>query len=283
MFKQVMVAGALVAGLVCGGYAEASYTEDLRAQYANQDVYAEYTIEEKDTFDKKHPYTDVSHYIYCRKGNDMYLRFAKVEDPSRDTSSSSPDLGKAGAYAAIMSFLAGTTNTAQEHDMEMIRDNKMYLVNTEKCTGIFNPLGADYTVGYYTTMENNIYAMDVMRDIVTSSPDRMLVEVANSSQETIDEQVYDCEEVVVQHLSTYGRPIGYKKTCKMYYLNGELKCFTMLKGVKDDDPYEDTGASFFGIKIKGPSDKRIAKVVQLTKTVDTFYFNLIDRCELTER
>lgn len=283
MLKQVIVGGALVAGLAYGGYAEASYTEDLRAQYANQDVYAEYTIEEKDTIDKKHSYTDVSHYIYCRKGNDMYLRFVKVEDPNREDESSSYDMGKAGVYAAVMSYLAGTTNTAQEHDMEMVRDNKLYLVDTEKCTGIFNPLGTDYTAGYYTTMENNIYEMDVMRDIVTSSPDRMLVEVVNSSQETIDEQVYDCEEVVVRRLSTYGRPIGYKKTCKMYYVNGELKCFTMLRGIKGDDPYEDTGSSFFGIKIKGPSDKRIAKVVQLTKTVDRFYFDLIDRCELIER
>lgn len=54
MLKKVIVTGLLLGTLTYGSSAEGAYTEALRAQYAGQDVYAEYTIEHIDNVDKKH-------------------------------------------------------------------------------------------------------------------------------------------------------------------------------------------------------------------------------------
>ena len=285
MFKNLIGLLIVVACLSSCSNIEASNIELIREKYSNKDVYVEFEIPVVGEGIRK--------YEYGRVANNMFLKYQALSAPesinsrydpidekhldqSKDTKKS---VAKINKIANAMNSMYGYRGKA--YDLNLIKNGKIYFVNTTIKEGKWANIGdfdqskALLLMSLNDTVDG-IYYMNVIRDVVTSNKDRVSVQVLNTSKESIYSKMCDCEEVVVQRLSEFGRPIGDKMNCKLYFENGELVYFSPLKYFSGDSPYAEH--KNYGIERVYGNAK--FKVLKIKNNVDGEYFDLINTCKL---
>ena len=293
--KLKIVVVLLLLSLELMGSVDASYTDDLKQNYADGSFYIEYQVMRQtskgDIAKKQRPgiWIDTKEfdtYTYAQKGTNKYYKhdnfvatrtnhtgnekfIDKILDNYRETAISMVQMKplSCGDYYNVLWDFA----EIQNEDTSIVRNGKIYALNRYDNSG------------YWTTAEKineKPRLMQIMcaNMIVPTIFNSILFPVDNTginnfiSSETMYTMGEDllCETYTYQKTNEYGSPIGELWYFQLFYQDGQLKYFS------------DALSQKYYKRLKGKSFELLNNVHELKPLNEESIFNVIDDYTLKE-